>query len=145
MSDVDALVEHWGNAEVPTVLHAVRWGIDIDAIAYRLQNDPQFAAEMRLCKEWRIPHSEFLGWSTEDQKKALGHFFYEALRCGSCGIHPTDWPDPDEPVFEATSLFCPGCYELERFNRWAKEQAESSGAKDAMDGQKPYLKRRDDG
>jgi hypothetical protein len=143
VTDVDPLAGLWDAVEVPTVLHAVRWGVDADAIAYRLQSDPQFAAEMRLCKDWRIPHSEFLGWSVQDQQKALGHFFYEAQRCGQCGIHPTDWPNPDEPTFEATALFCPGCHELERFNRWAKQQAEDSHSQDALDGQKPYLKRTD--
>jgi hypothetical protein len=139
-----ALLEEIAEAgSMPAFLHAIRWGIDFDAIWWRLRHDERFAMEMRVCKEWRIPHSEFLGWGIEDQKKALGHFFYEALRCSQCGIHPTDWPNPDEPTFEATALFCPGCHELERFNRWAKQQAEDSHSQDALDGQKPYLKRTD--
>lgn len=131
--------------ELPTLLHMVRWGFDYEKIVYRLRSDPQFAIEMRVCKEWRIPHSEFLSWAVEDQEKALGHFVYEGQRCGNCGIHPDDWPDPDEPVFEATTRVCPGCAELDRFGRWAKERSEDGNAsKDAFDGVKTYLRRLDE-
>jgi hypothetical protein len=137
----ESLLEQWEGVELPTLLHALRWGVNYEDIAYRLQHDGQFAIEMRLCKEWRIPHSEFLSWDEEDQAKALGHFVYEAQRCGQCGIHPTDWPDPDEPVFEAAVKVCPGCAEMDRFGRWMKEKAEDEKANDALDGVKPYLKK----
>lgn len=137
-----ALLDAWG-ADLPTLQHVTRWGFDLDAIAYRLRQDQQFALEMRLCKEWRIPHSEFLSWTPEDQAKALGHYVFEAQRCDSCGIHPTDWPDPDEPDFEVATRVCPGCAELDRWNRWVHEQMESTSTKDAADGVKPYLKRRE--
>lgn len=133
-------LEEWAGIDLMTLLHAVRWGFDYDAIAYRLQNDRQFAMEMRLCKEWQIPHSRFLSWTPEDQAKALAHMAYEAQRCPGCGIHPTDWPDPDEPVFEATTKVCPGCAELDRFGRWAKERAEDA-SDDAFDGVKTFLRR----
>lgn len=137
----EALLDEWDGTEVSTILHVCRWGFDYDAIAYRLQHDRQFAMEMRLCKEWRIPHSEFLSWCDEDQSKALAHMAFEAHRCAQCGIHPTDWPDPDEPTFEAVVKVCPGCAELDRWQRWAKERSEDEKANDAFDGVKPYLTR----
>lgn len=142
MTDLAALDEWVG--DYPTLLHRTRWTFDIEAIAYRLKVDPQFAIEMRLCKEWQIPHSQFLSWDEEDQAKALGYFYHEAQRCAACGIHPDDWPDPAEPLFEAVAETCPGCAELDRYKRWQEEQMENA-PKSAMDGVRSHLRRVADG
>lgn len=132
-------LDGWGG-DVPTLLHALRWGFDYESIVYRLHHDPQFALEMRVCKEWRIPHSEFLSWEPEDQSKALAFYVYEAQRCASCGVHPEDWPDHNEPVYEAEAHFCPGCAELERFKRWLHDKTEKAPAS-ASDGITATLKK----
>lgn len=137
------ILDEWGG-DLGTLLHASRWGFDYEGIVYRLHNDPQFALEMRVCKEWRIPHSQFLSWEPEDQAKALAHYVFEARRCTACGVHPEDWPDPTVPVFEATSDVCPGCAELDRYQRYVKERTENAPPS-MMDGVKTYLKKVGDG
>lgn len=145
MTDLETLLDGWGG-DLTTFRHAARWGFDLEAIAYRLRTDPQFALELRYCNDHGLPHHRFLDeWSPEDQAKALGSYLHEQQRCGECGIHPEDWPDPDEPTYQVEVRKCPGCELFARWQRWAQEQAEGNNAKDAMDGVKPYLKRRGDG
>jgi hypothetical protein len=144
VTDLSEVLDQWAGIEAPVLLHALRWGFDYEAIAYRLRHDGQFAMEMRLCKEWKIPHSQFLKWKPQDQAKALGHMVFEAQRCSECGIHPNDWPDPDEPDWEVAVKVCPGCDVMAKWQRWANERAEDAGSKDAADGVKPYLRRRED-
>jgi hypothetical protein len=127
---------------IPTLMHAARWGVDFEAIWYRLANDPQFAMEMRYCNDHNLPHGRFLSWAPEDQAKALAHFYYEAQRC-QCGLRPDDWPNHEEPTFVSEARFCPGCAELARRERWAREQTGDKD-KDALDGQTFYLKRAED-
>lgn len=146
MTAVDPLQEamaEWEGVALPTLFHATRWAVDLDAVIYRLRSDTQFALEMRFCKDWRIPHSELLGWPEEDQTKALAYFIHEAQRCSDCGIHPNDWPDPDDPIYQVEVRTCPGCAEFARWQRWAQEQSEATNSRDAMDGVKPYLKHRE--
>ena len=134
-------LDDWG-APLSVLIHATRWTIPYDEIVHRLRQDGQFALEMRLCNEWHIPHSEFLKWAVEDQNKALAFFAYERQRCGSCGVHPMDWPDPTEPVFDAVAETCPGCAETDRYQRYLQEQAERL-PKSAADGVRVVLKKRD--
>lgn len=141
MTDV-AASEALDAMSVPTLLHAVRWGGSFDDIWYRLQNDSQFAMEMRYCNDHNLPHSQFLSWAPEDQAKALAHFYYEAQRC-NCGLRPDDWPEHDHPTFTAEARYCPGCAELARRERWARDQM-GDRDKDALDGQTFYLKRAED-
>lgn len=143
MSELETLLDDWGS-DLATLCHTARWGFDLEAISYRLAQDGQFAIEMRLCKDWRIPHSTFLSWTAEDQAKALAHMIHEAQRCSECGIHPNDWPDPEEPDWEVAVKVCPGCEVMAKWQRWAQETAEATGSKDAADGVKPYLRRRED-
>lgn len=134
---IDALTE------VAPVLHFARWGVDVEHWAYRLLHDPTFALEMRLCKEWGIPHSQFLEWDETDRAKAIAHHLHEGQRCGQCGIHPAEW-DPEEypPPFESELRTCPGCEELAKRRRHLQEQGKSSPS--LMDGVTPYLRRRQD-
>lgn len=134
--------DSWTLADLPALLHEARWPIDYEAIVFRLQNDDRFAAEMRLCHEWKMPHSVFEKWADADQDKALAYFAHEAIRCHRCGIHPDDWPDPTEPLFDAILETCPGCAETDRFQRHIQEQAERM-PKSAQDGVRIVLKKRD--
>ncbi len=130
----------WLNVDAVTFAHWTRWLYDQEAIVYRLQNDPLFSMQMRLCNEWKMPLSEFLEWGEEDQANALAYFYYEARRCTSCGLHPDDWSDPSEPKYQAQTMVCPGCAELDRHQRWMKEQSETMPAS-ASDGVKSFLKK----
>ena len=138
MSDVD----DWTVADLPGLFHAARYPISYEAIVFRLRNDDRFAAEMRLCHEWHMPHSEFTKWKDDDQDKALAFFSYEVRRCSRCGIHPDDWPDPTEPLFDAVLESCPGCAETDRFQRHIEEQKDRM-PKSASDGVRIVLKKRD--
>jgi hypothetical protein len=110
---------------VAGALHAAREPVDTDWWARRLANDPRFAAEMALCKRWRIPHSEFLSWSPLDREKALAYELHEAGRCHECGMHPDDWPEEgtfDEvPPFTVEATRCYGCLAMHDFTTsWRK-------------------------
>jgi hypothetical protein len=133
----------WALDDLPSLFHLARWGFDYEGIVHRLRNDDQFALEMRLCNEWHMPHSVFLDWEPEDQANALAAFAYETRRCGRCGIHPMDWPDPMVPEFDAILEVCPGCAETDRYQRHITEQQERM-PKSAGDGVRIALKRRGD-
>lgn len=83
----------------------------------RLAVDAQLRDELALCHQW-MPHSEFLGWSEDDQDKALAWADFaraeERERCRSCGTRLSDWLDEhgrwlSEPLFEPVRDQCPGC------------------------------------
>ena len=127
--------------DLSAVLHLTRWPVDADHWAYRLRFDPVFALEMRLCQEYRITHSQFMGWDETDRAKALGHALFEGRRCQGCGIHPDDWdPDAYPPPYEVATRTCPGCADLAAFQRHA--QAQTSKTPSLSDGVKPYLRPR---
>lgn len=96
--------------EVLNLLHDLRVPMDMGHWAHRLRSDPMFAVEMRVCREWRIPHSEFLGWDSLDREKALAFVIHEGQRCKECGIHGEDWPTEVDPApFEVYATRCFGC------------------------------------
>lgn len=73
---------------------------------------------MRLCRAYRLRHSEFLSWSDDDQDKAIAALAYEferdAARCPSCHTARADWVDEDGrdlavPAWAARVSTCPGC------------------------------------
>jgi hypothetical protein len=100
-------------AAVVHIVHDARALVDVGHWERRLRVDPTFALEMRLCKEWGIPHSTFLGWSHLDREKAMGYTLYEAQRCGDCGTHPLDWPEEtDEPPLRVEAERCFACQAL---------------------------------
>lgn len=74
---------------------------------------------MRVCKDWQIPHSQYLGgppaWTPLDRAKAEALADFEAALCQMCGTNP-DWFDPEKGghryAMIAESWRCPGC-ELE--------------------------------
>lgn len=109
--------------ELPHFLHDMRSAVDVDAIAHRLRTEPMFSVEMRVCREWRIPHSQLLGgdgrWTPEDREKAKAFVLWEAQRCPECGVHPQDWPTEtgidEEAPFEVHSTRCFGCQAV---NAW---------------------------
>jgi len=111
------------------LLHRLRLPVDHDHWAQRLRRDPLFAVEMKVCREWGIPHSTFLGgqddpdsepvppgtWSRLDREKAIAYVLHENQRCGSCGTHPIDWPTEDDEPFEVEGRRCFGCQATQRW------------------------------
>lgn len=65
--------------------------------------------EMSFCNEHGIPHSEFLGWSSEDRSKALAFIIEKAARCDMCGTAEWEW-NKDRRAYEPVEKFCMGCY-----------------------------------
>lgn len=68
---------------------------------------------MRVCKEYQIPHSEFLGrWSEEDRAKAIAYQIHEASTCQRCGTQSWEW-DPEQGgskyAYIPREEICPGC------------------------------------
>lgn len=103
--------------ELPHFVHDLRSAVDLEALAHRLRVEPMFGVEMRVCREWGIPHSQFLGgdgrWTEDDREKAKAFVMWEQQRCGECGLHATDWPEEtslgDRPPFEVHGSRCYGC------------------------------------
>ena len=100
------------------LLHGLRHPVDHDYWAHRLRVDPTFAVQMQVCREWRIPHSTFLGgeddvppgvWTDLDREKAMAYVLHEGQRCKDCGVHPIDWPEETTGGFHVEGMFCWGC------------------------------------
>lgn len=67
---------------------------------------------MAVCAAYRIPHSEYLGWSADDRAKAMWWQLRERQTCGSCGTRREEWVGPDGPhldAFTAEARICHGC------------------------------------
>lgn len=110
--------------ELAHFLHDTRSPLDASHWAHRLRIDPVFAVEMRVCREWRITHSELLSWSALDREKALAYVVHEGRRCKECGIHPEDWPtEVEDPPFEVEANRCFGCLTL---NEWVDDYRKST-------------------
>lgn len=82
---------------------------------------------MRLCREYRIKHSEFLDWSEEDRAKAIAEYAHNAAICSMCGTAPWEWDEEQggskfayEPVVE----ICPGCERKD----WMRDSKENDRA-----------------
>lgn len=97
------------DAAFDNLVHDLRLPVDHGHWAARLRSDPLFASEMRVCREWRIPHSEFLSWSALDREKAIAYVVHESARCTECGTHPQDWPTEDIEPFVVEGVRCFGC------------------------------------
>lgn len=80
---------------------------------------------MDYCAPIGLAHSTFLGWSTDDQDKAVAWALLQkeeavasAARCQQCGTLPSDWLDEEgrdrmPPPYIARTELCVGCHVLE--------------------------------
>lgn len=123
------------------LLHGLRHPVDHDYWAHRLRIDPTFAVQMQVCREWRIPHSTFLGgaedpdgyplppgvWTEDDREKAVAFVIHEAQRCKDCGTHPIDWPEETTEGFHVEGSFCWGCRAT---GAWMNDYRDASVLKD---------------
>ena len=67
---------------------------------------------MDYCGPLGIPHSRFLGWSEDDQQKALWWKARNRQVCTGCGTHPDDWNEDvggSRNAYGAEEITCPGC------------------------------------
>lgn len=82
---------------------------------------------MRICREYRIRHSEFLDWSDDDRSKAIAEYLHSAAHCSMCGTAPWEW-DPDQGgsrfAYEPVEEICPGCEKKD----WARDNQEDRRA-----------------
>lgn len=63
---------------------------------------------MAVCADYKIPHSEFLEWDTDDRNKAIWWQIQERERCPSCGTRPEEWSD-DNNAYIGDVIRCRGC------------------------------------
>lgn len=78
----------------------------------RIKTDPVFRAELELCDQWGIPHSQFLGgdgtWTGLDRIKALEYASWKRQACSRCGTRPSDFEE-DRNALVADVTTCRGC------------------------------------
>lgn len=67
---------------------------------------------MAVAEKYRLPHSRFLAWDSDDRDKAIEWHLLQQETCPNCGTRPEEW-DPThgghhnayKPVFRR----CRGC------------------------------------
>lgn len=83
----------------------------------RLDTDPLLVLELAVCAQYRIPHSEFLGWSGSDRDKAVWWHLRKSETCTQCGTRPQEW-DPERGgrrrAYSAEIHQCEGCVVRQR-------------------------------
>lgn len=97
----------------------------------RLTADARFRTELALCRQYRIPHSQFLGvgtgtWSEHDRAKALAYEEYLRSICPQCGTRESEWVDEQGNYVDAYIAIthkCHGCEEVALKQKEIPEQA----------------------
>ncbi|MER6249384.1 hypothetical protein [Streptomyces griseorubiginosus] len=103
----------------------------------RLIADVRLRSELALCRQFRIPHSQFKGvgtgtWTERDRAKALAYEEYLRGACPQCGTREDDWADDDGEYTEAyvaVSHKCFGCEEIAMKQREIPEGRAGDGMK----------------
>ncbi|MET9436868.1 hypothetical protein [Streptomyces sp. NPDC006551] len=126
----------------------------------RLTHDERLRAELELCHQWGIPHSQFLGagtgrWTLRDREKALAYRDYQRTLCPQCGTRYDDWDhghDDEEDAYAVTVQRCVGCQVIaDKQAELQKDGTDPHGlkvgllpvaVKEAMDKQKAARPRR---
>ena len=91
--------------------------------------------EMLVAEQYRISHSRFLAWDTDDRDKAIALYLRKAAACPSCGTRAEEWDETQgghRNAYTATPIRCRGCE--------VKEQGEASIPKDSGRGVSVVLK-----
>jgi len=87
----------------------------------RLITDGRLRNELALCRQYRIPHSQFLGvgdgtWTERDRAKALAYETFLRSVCPQCGTRESEWLDDEngdyQEAYVAISHKCFGCEEI---------------------------------
>ena len=67
---------------------------------------------MRVCAEYRMPHSEFLAWTQLDRDKAIWWHVRDRATCQSCGTRDEEWDEEvggDRFAYAPAVGHCRGC------------------------------------
>jgi hypothetical protein len=87
----------------------------------RLSRDAGLRAELELCEQFRIPHSQFLGgdgrWSDLDRAKAIAWAQWQRSVCPDCRTRLQEWDREhggDPHAYVTDTLRCPGCELIEQ-------------------------------
>lgn len=88
-----------------------------------IERDFVLQLELRVCRQFRISYSEFLGgdrtWTDDDRWLAMGYEQHLSGACHRCGTRDDEWVDPAtgrtvaEQPYVAESARCFGCAEVE--------------------------------
>jgi hypothetical protein len=86
----------------------------------RLISDARLRDELALCRQYRIPHSQFLGvgdgtWTPRDRIKAQAYEEWLRGACPQCGTRESDWVDDEgdyQEGYVAITHKCFGCEEI---------------------------------
>ncbi|WP_330328174.1 hypothetical protein [Streptomyces pseudovenezuelae] len=86
----------------------------------RLTTDDRLRNELALCRQYRIPHSQFRGvgdgtWTERDRAKALAYEEWTRSACPQCGTRESDWVDDEgeyTDAYVALTHKCFGCEEI---------------------------------
>lgn len=82
-----------------------------------------------------MPHSRFLGWSDEDQDKALEYLRLQRDTCSNCGTRDEEWVG-NRTAYIGWSRRCPGCEALEQ----ERQNVRKAGLSDIQEaGMKVFL------
>jgi hypothetical protein len=90
--------------------------------------------ELELCRDFRIPHSQFLGlgdgtWTERDRAKALALEEYRRSVCPQCGTRYDDWDhggDDEEDRYVAVLQKCVGCEVIADKQKTLEDSGEST-------------------
>lgn len=79
---------------------------------------------MAVCAEYRISHSQFLGWSESDRAKAIWWHVRQKTTCAGCGTRPEEWDETqggDRHAYAAAKYVCAGCEQVQAFQASIKD------------------------
>lgn len=71
---------------------------------------------MAVCSHYRLPHSEFLRWSSDDRDKAIWQYIRERQACQACGTRRDEWDETrggHRYAYAAEKTRCRGCELIE--------------------------------
>jgi len=99
---------------------------------FRIKADRRLSLELAYCVPIGIPHSVFLGWSDDDQDKALAWVSAEAEKCSRCRTTAAEW-DPKQggsrTAYVADESRCLGCEVLDMAARDLGDEQDTLGMK----------------
>lgn len=86
---------------------------------------------MAICEQYRIPHSHFLGWDSDDRNKAIAWHVFQSEACSHCCTRAEDW-DPTRggrrDAYLAEIRDCPGCAVTESATQTLRARQEQGQA-----------------
>jgi hypothetical protein len=101
----------------------------------RLNADPELELELEVCRHYRLPHSQFLGWSDDDRAKAIWSHVRARQTCARCGTRDEEW-DPQRGghrrAYTAEAHVCRGCEAVEARSAGLTDEDRTGGVHVAL-------------